>query len=683
VPVASSAPRRPAGRAVACVAVVALAGLAPVGCNALAGVSDLHVVGADAADASDVGVADLGPEVAPDADAQAIDATDASDSSDAPDAADAPDAVESGPPVSCATYVDSLAAASGDGTRDKPFRTIGAALAVAPAGGNVCVCAGTYGESVRLTGPWSLLGGFSRTTWTRPVDYGFPSFASSVKTEVIGVDAPALTIDGPVIGRATRIDGFTFTGPSTVGDASSIGVQIVSGSPTFTNDVARGGAASASTSMGSVGLMLNAGSAEVAWNRILGGSGSSYTYGSVGLWIDPGAADAPYVHDNVIDGGTGTRTGGQGGGFTTIGVYFGGNADYTVAQGNAFERNTISGGAGTCVDGSLPTNGGYGVLAVMAGGHLELRHDGIEGGATSGAGSRTWGVYLLGLQGHYLLAGDRIDGGAHQAAAIGVAVDDVVIEDDYIHGGRGTDGYGVWVEASRCTIRQTVILAPPASSGGLSGAIGIGKDTVTGTVVENDVLGGIGIAGDAAAIVSSTCASGGPFASVRNNVVFGFTRGLFGYGASLGTATDPGCAPLAWLSDVPAAESELSTYCTSTTSGACASFGGALAGSNRVIAASCAGKKSCITIAACTDGASCWGALFSPWTASSTGYGDLFPFSGAPSPWTPRKGAPCVLTQGGLDLSAVDPVDYAGTARSAGGTHSVGALQLVDPTCVP
>lgn len=673
MPAAAPGPRR---RACAVAVLGGLAAAAAPGCNVLAGIAELHVVPGG----SDVGVdsAEIGADGALDAADAAAETPDA-----LVDAADATDGGEAGAPIACAAYVDAKAAAGGDGSRGAPLRSVDAALLIASPGEAVCVCVGAYEGSLRLTKGVSLLGGFSCTSWARPVDYGYPSFTAPA-TEIVGVGGPALTIDAPGMTRSTSIDGLTLTGPSDLDGGSSIGASVVRGSPTLTNTLARGGARKATTSAGSVGLKVSGGSGEYARSRFAGGAGTSPLYGSVGLWIDAGAPDAPYVHHDVIDGGTGTRPGAQAGGRATVGVYFGGDADYTTAQGNPFEYNEIHGGAGTCIDGPSPENGGFGVFAVMSGGHLELRHDGIEGGATRGGASRTWGVYLLGIAGHYLLAGNRIDGGLRQAAAVGVEIADVVLEDNFIHGGLGTDGYGVWIAGARCALRHNVILAPPATAGGVSAAIATSAaDSVTGAVVENNVLGGVGAGGSSVALLPSTCASGGPFASVRNNLVFGFTRGMLGYGPTLGAATDPGCSPLAWHSDVAAAEGELSTNCAASSGGACGAFGGARAEGDVTIAASCAGRTSCVPVAACADGAACWAALFSPWSASSTGYADLFPISGAPTPWSPRPGAPCVLTRGGLPLPMVEPVDYAGVPWGGAGAHAIGALQIADPTCSP
>lgn len=63
---------------------------------------------------------------------------------------------------SVASFVDTTAGSDtvGNGTKEKPFKTIKRALATGPHSA-VFICAGNYSETVTLTSPVSLYGGFT------------------------------------------------------------------------------------------------------------------------------------------------------------------------------------------------------------------------------------------------------------------------------------------------------------------------------------------------------------------------------------------------------------------------------------------------------------------------------------------------------------------------------------------
>jgi len=81
-------------------------------------------------------------------------------------------------------YVDASAAAGGDGTRDKPLRTLAEAIASATTGKSIAVLAGTYAENVVVDKSLTIVGACTEKVKLAPADTTKPliRFASGTST---------------------------------------------------------------------------------------------------------------------------------------------------------------------------------------------------------------------------------------------------------------------------------------------------------------------------------------------------------------------------------------------------------------------------------------------------------------------------------------------------------------------
>ncbi|CAN5204119.1 hypothetical protein BH10PSE7_BH10PSE7_14060 [soil metagenome] len=111
----------------------------------------------------------------------------------------------------CTRFVDA-AAAGGTGTVARPFKSITAAIAAAPAGAIICVAQGVYRETLQPgTKPFTLAGGFQRGKAFKVRDSArYISKAQGDGTgSFIRIEDP-----GPTGNQLTAIDGFEITGYS-------------------------------------------------------------------------------------------------------------------------------------------------------------------------------------------------------------------------------------------------------------------------------------------------------------------------------------------------------------------------------------------------------------------------------------------------------------------------------------
>jgi hypothetical protein len=102
--------------------------------------------------------------------------------------------VAEGPGV---VFVAAGAGAAGLGSRDKPYATISAALAAAPAGGTVAIAAGDYGESISLEKPVQLVGRCASMVRIH-------GLADKATIKVIGAAGSASTIRGVHVDEAPQ-----------------------------------------------------------------------------------------------------------------------------------------------------------------------------------------------------------------------------------------------------------------------------------------------------------------------------------------------------------------------------------------------------------------------------------------------------------------------------------------------
>ena len=109
----------------------------------------------------------------------------------------------------CTLFVDAATSPPSDGTRKKPFATIGAAVQAVGGEAVVCVAEGTYREQVRLAGKrLTLAGGFESGSGFAVRD----SAAHVSKAEGDGTGSFVAVEDGGAELDATLIDGFEITG---------------------------------------------------------------------------------------------------------------------------------------------------------------------------------------------------------------------------------------------------------------------------------------------------------------------------------------------------------------------------------------------------------------------------------------------------------------------------------------
>ena len=110
-----------------------------------------------------------------------------------------------------AVFVDGTAAAAGDGTQAKPFRTIGAALTAA-GGKLILVCDTTYTEHVTLTAGARLYGGFKCSDWSydagqravvAPSSEGYALEVDSVTQPVVIEDVEFHAADASTAGASS------------------------------------------------------------------------------------------------------------------------------------------------------------------------------------------------------------------------------------------------------------------------------------------------------------------------------------------------------------------------------------------------------------------------------------------------------------------------------------------------
>lgn len=112
-------------------------------------------------------------------------------------------------------FVDATTGNDGNsGSKELPVKSIGGALAKLNGRPRIYVCEGTYPESVKLTSPISIYGGFACGTWAYTGKRPTVTPASGVALEVVGLSA------------APRIRDMTFSGAPSAAAANRSSVAI-------------------------------------------------------------------------------------------------------------------------------------------------------------------------------------------------------------------------------------------------------------------------------------------------------------------------------------------------------------------------------------------------------------------------------------------------------------------------
>lgn len=212
-------------------------------------------------------------------------------------------------------------ASGGDGTRGKPFGTIGEGLAKA-AGRAVFVCEGTYAEALELSGAVALYGGFDCATFAHA---GKKSTLASPKALAVTVKPGAAVVLQDFVVRAA--DG------STPGESS-------------------------------VAVFANAAqSVQIARSELTAGAGAAGAMGQAGAAGEAGDVGKAPVGNAGGDPGVrtcndGTKSVGGAGGAVNAGPTFAPGTDGTSTPANYMEANgAFTGAGGSAYDGNPATSG--------------------------------------------------------------------------------------------------------------------------------------------------------------------------------------------------------------------------------------------------------------------------------------------------------------------------------------
>jgi hypothetical protein len=546
--------------------------------------------------------------------------------------------------VLCATqYV----APDGDDARsgcapETAKRTIYAALDIAnrfPDGGKgtVLVCKGNYVEQqLQLRSGVTLRGGYDCAGWTRVPGYGYPMFDTTNETVITNAPSwsPTLRVTGGVV------DGVTIHGAAL---ASCSVAVLLRGDAVITNDRIVASGTTCDSGAGSIGVAIDdaSGSPLVANDDIHGGAGHSDAddgAGSVAVLVHGGAT--PHIHDNKLDGGKGTTASASAAG--SIGLQILG-----PASPNPVENNSIYAG-----DGYNSTGDAARGIYVTGHASVDIIGNSIDGG--SGRGTQATAAITAHDAGSIRVWRNRLYGGlSHAPRAIDVAgYTHVEIVNNMIYSGDGngqnpTGPVGIWLAADLAIIRSNTIIAHQAAGppGGIpifitTSSSGVTNQPAVGATIEDNILGTSG-GTDGFAISADGCAAQGIIASFSNNVTLNATP--FRYSA----AVDPRVCVASAIASDDAIAAELTGACTSLTTGACASFGGARATGNLNLRASCTGDSGCLTVAACSSVDGCLAALFSSWDT----FGGLPTLEGPG--WQLAATTPCAVARSSLDLTAL------------------------------
>ncbi len=580
-----------------------------------------------------------------------------------------------------------------------PKKTIASGMSVATAT-DVLVCKGTYPEAVALTRAIGLRGGYSCTTWSRTATFGYPTFDGVNETVITGQSAGFATVG---VGAAAQLEGFTVQGPTGVAMPSTAVLVNVSGATITGNKIVAGSSGGTVASNGSVGVDIEAAGDEIVHNSINGGSGisglnatpsSPTTSGSIGVLIN----GASHVHANLINPGSGqiaqTTHAGTAAGASGIWVT-GGNV--SLANGTAIEGNSISGGNGTAQSSVSPGQliGALGIrVANTDGNPVDIVGNVIDAGSgtvviSGGVNSHpdTIGVELSNVAtGAISLQGNRIFGGlgtgpsaapnntdqADGVLAFASASSVLTIVDNEIQSGSSSTGSvsGIRLEVQlAATVAHNTVVSGRAT--GESIGLLIFNPNVANQVINNLFLGET----NSFAIGTAGCLGAGYIAAWQNNAS-AYTNVLLE-----DLDSNAGCTALSTYSTIDAVTAAFALECTGAT--ACHNFNsdaGPLVGGNINLASSCSGDSGCVVLAGCTsplsssgDAGPCARGMFAAFDSASDGVAAL-----ESAGWNLTTGAPCAVSQGGLDDHATITTDWQGTARTA--PVSIGASEF-DGTC--
>ena len=382
-------------------------------------------------------------------------------------------------------FVSAAGADTNAGTKAAPLRTVGVALTKADVQHDrIYVCSGTYPETVKLTGPVSIYGGYSCADWS----YAGTAGGTAPK---IGPSGPGYALDVESVGKACVIEDVELDAQSGQNPGDSSIAVFVSSSPgpiTFrrvtvvAGDGARGGEAAATNNWGTSFPTANGGTQADHDNGAPANlcpaciDGTTSTGGAGGGKDQNGADGGPPIPENPS-------------GHNGNGGIAPGDTSCTAPPHAGADGNNANGGAsgaatpGTLVAAgwtvSLGTAGANGGIAQGGGGGQGLNTAGAFNGGGSGGCGACGG------------AGGAGGGSGGSAFAILIFQSGVVADSCTLTVGKGGDG-------------QAGGIGQPGQSGGAGGAPaaggGAGCSGATGGNGGKGAGGGGGAGGNAIAI---------------------------------------------------------------------------------------------------------------------------------------------------------------------------------------
>ncbi|MCU0658658.1 MAG: hypothetical protein MUF64_26395 [Polyangiaceae bacterium] len=406
-----------------------------------------------------------------------------------------------------------------------------------------------------------------------------------------------------------------------VSQLASAGVRIQGGSKALLRkNILQGGMGNAGVEgHGSAAVFAINSSPILDENEIDGGNGTtvkSNQTGSIGVFLTVDTDDgAPKLLGNKIHGGRGKAQ--AQGGLGSIGVLA------TASSGKKLEatveKNSIQGGQGDAPQGFTS----YGVSALNV--SVNLRENFISGGEQGAAGKDIWSVAvslaqcsgvevsrnsLLGARGDY-----------KQSAAIFVTrgQDPTRIDNNMLHGGAlSPDGAETsvirWTADSRLIVRHnTIAMGNGKTSWGLDQLKGNDKNSIASVVVNNLIVGPD--SQEKSAFRTELCARD-VFSELSGNALIHLSGNAFEEPGNINSTCN------ALVSGLPSLVANLRLSCGANES--CKANYTA----NAELVESCSGAGdehvACKSLgSACSSQATCAGALFSSWDASSAGTKDL------------------------------------------------------------
>ena len=453
------------------------------------------------------------------------------------------------------TYVSATGSdTTGQGTKAKPWRSIGRAIttAVNYSFAKVFVDKGDYPENPVMAAAVDVECGYDSATWTRPSPLTLSRIQTSAASGVLFGTNVNSTMDGCTV---------VFLGTPNPLAAAAL-ILVTDASPTLLNVTVDATDPTANRAQTLFALHLNAasqgGTATVTGGSYLGGNGTTQSYGirvnstmklvltnssvtggaklnpsptATGVSVSNGAVAT--LGGATVSGGVATTVAtGLGVGNTASAFVNGGTYDGGVA--GAVTEGIHAGGTGTAltvvsatVKGGVSTN--HRGIRLENPGTASVRLSDIDGGsATPGSGTASTGVGIFSQVGsaYVIDSNSSIVGGSASSTVYGIQLSGgsspAITNNKLIQGsvGHAPNLAGILVESGTATIdRNTLILGGPATTLASGIAILGGKPVITGNVTirgadptpngNATLANGITITGSASGTASATIQKNG------------------------------------------------------------------------------------------------------------------------------------------------------------------------------